>query len=131
MQIWHTPFKTPTHPSVSFSDNSGSGGVELEVRPNGLDGDTAYSIKFELLVAFRAYVEGIEPDDFSSHNFSHESCCYLTDDSGWKREFTSNLRHIETCLDQPSTELNHFVILGGDWIVEILGCKPAILELKS
>jgi len=116
------------HPSLSFSDNYRSGDFEIAVHLNGRCRDVAYIVRFDLIVAFRAYIEGMEPDDFSSLTFSRESCCYVTDESSWKQEFTSNLWYIEESFGKRSKELQHFIVLGGDWSVEILAFEPSIQQ---
>lgn len=125
MVVWETPFATARFPAVGVvSDSLPSLGII--VHPSGLDAQIAYNVRFNHLVAFRVVQEGMESSSFPNVGPHLTSCSFKDCESTWKREFVETSSFIEASFGRRFSDLMHYLIIGGDLVVEVLAYEPNI-----
>jgi hypothetical protein len=127
MLVWETPFSAARFPSVQMI-SADLPTLDLMVYPSGLDADPVYRVRFSNFVAFRVHQEGMMPSSYPvvSQQPRHASCSFIVDDSNWKREFVDTASFVEASFGKPFSELKHYLIVGGDNVVEVLSHDPVI-----
>jgi hypothetical protein len=96
------------------------------VYPSGLDAQIAYNVRFSSIVAFRVHQEGMMPSSFPNVG-PHRTCCSFKDsESTWKREFVEASPYIEASFGRRFSDLMHYLIIGGDQVVEVLAYEPDV-----
>jgi hypothetical protein len=127
MLAWDTPFSAARSPAVQVvSVNLPT--LDLMVYPSGLAVDPVYRVRYSNVVAFRVHQEGMTPSSYPAvpQQSGLTSCCLIVDNSTWKQEFVDTSSFLEASFGKPFSELTHFLIVGGDYVVEVLSYKPVI-----
>ncbi len=117
-QLWETPFAAHAFPSVrSLSWDEG-----LEVILHVHATEKTYRISFPFIVALKCFDETL-----SASHPKHQppGCTLIVSDSNWCRED----EEARALAESFGAHLTHYVILGGDRVVEVLSAdKPTIIE---
>ena len=126
---WNVPFAGESYPSVSASFKtptvSSSGELEINI---GLADGALYQIRSADVLAFTCFDESCSPKRWFSNVETDqvETCAYRCQDSPW----VDSYRSCQHDSDGKPIPLNHYLIYGGDNIVEFL-CQhePTISKL--
>ena len=125
LEVWDTPFASKRFPSVNIEPAKGSvAEISVRVRCRG----ATYKVQFKFAASFKCTDESIFPvDRFNRLPRSGDSCCYLWKESPWCREFGECLAQLEATYG--CSTLRHYVILGGDNVVEVLAVSNPTVEM--
>jgi hypothetical protein len=127
---WETPFTDARGPSVTLLPDPG-GLVSLVVSPDGIDCYPKYLVEFNGdVVAYREEDESFPPvPPAEIRSDPSVGCAYLWAGSPWLRQYEQWHEYFEQYL---GGELRHFIVSGGDFIVEILAVgEPVISEIPG
>jgi hypothetical protein len=127
---WNTPFADARGPSVILLPDPG-GLVSLVVSPGGIDRYPKYLVEFDGdVVAYREEDESFSPTQPAEiRSDPSVGCAYLWVGSPWLRQYEQWREYFEQYL---GGELRHFIVSGGDSIVEILAVgEPVISEIPG
>lgn len=135
---WDVPFAEARHPSVTLITEQGrecANVAVLVVAPHGLDEYPKHLVRFDKVLAVLCYEEALPLDrGYGSLAGAQPSvCAYLWVDSPWVRASRGRAEFLQW------PELRHYVVFGGDSIVELLASgepemkridKITVLETK-
>ena len=122
LKIWDTPFCRQRFPGVSIGIADGEG--TQSVRVHGAE--TIHTVCFPSIASIKYTKEDLFPiDRFNKLPRNGDGCCYVWCESPWCREFAESASQIGFSLG--SDDLKHYVILGGDWIVEALSVSEPVV----
>jgi hypothetical protein len=124
LELWETPFSAAVFPSVQvITDDEVCNSVNLIIASGGYP---HYLIKFAEIYGFKVMDESWAPvNRFVTVQRTAKGCAYLWRGSLWLKEFLSERPSLEG-------EVAHYVLLGGDLIVEVLSkYEPKIEEFES
>lgn len=108
---WKTPFATAEWPSVWVALKRALRGATFYV-----DADQLWQIRFSYVAGLKVCDESYDDNTrFHIEGGEKNLCSYLWEDSPWMAEF--NTEQIEAV---ESGKLTHYVLLGGDYNIEIL-----------
>lgn len=128
---WETPFFAKHFPSVCVrSDLEACNEVEIIVAPWGTDKYPKYRRHFETILAYRCADESYAPVALTNSILPEKQIgsSYYWEDSPWLQEFNET----KSLWDGEHPVLRHFVLFGGDLVVEILASKqPVITEVAG
>ncbi|MDB6124774.1 MAG: hypothetical protein JWQ71_3767 [Pedosphaera sp.] len=125
---WNVPFADKCYPSVSLITEQGGNVVVLVIAPDGIDKYPKYIVRAERVTAVLCYQEAFAPDRGCRASTRREdrTCAYQWIDSPWLQSY----RDGEEIFMWGS--LLHYVILGGDSIVEFIAPgEPTIERIDS
>ena len=130
MKVWGVPVASVYLPAVRVvSDALPS--LYIIVYSSGLDAQIAYNVRFSSLVAFRVHQEGMMPSSFPNVG-PYRTCCSFKDgESNWKREFVEASPFIEVSFGRRFSDLMHYLIIGGDQVVEVLAYDPEVKRVEK
>ena len=109
---WDVPFAGARDPSVSLITEQGGDVATLVVSPHGVDQYPKYLVRFDKVLAMLCYEEALALD--RAYRAVPGTCAYIWADSSWLRASSSYAEFLGL------RELRHYVVLGGDSIVELL-----------
>lgn len=116
---WETPFSSASFPSVFVLVERLDGAI---VRVNA---DQQWKIQFQYVAGLKVCDESYDDNTrFHIEGSEQALCSYLWKDSPWLNEF--NTEHAEAV---EAGELKHYVLLGGDYNVEILALGDVAIKL--
>lgn len=111
LTAWSTPFETASFPSVWISAVGDLRKTIVFVRAEQL-----WQIQFENIVGLKICDESYDDNTrFHIERGEQGRCSYLWDDSPWLDGF--NTEHVEAIEEG---KLKHYVLLGGDYNIEVL-----------
>jgi hypothetical protein len=122
---WDVPFADALLPSVALLADPGRL-VRVVVSPGGIDHYPKYLVDFDgYVVAFREEDETFAPGFPSELHFdANLGCAWLCLDSPWLKEHEQWGDYFEDFMGGP---LRHYLVIGGDSVVEILATRaPSI-----
>ena len=126
---WPTPFAHVELPSVVVIPNLDAVDMlDVVVAPHGLDRYPKYLIKFQCVPAYRCLGESTVPDQYLLHADNPHRSSYIWEGSPWLAEFEDSRDNIEASFMVPFSDVKHYVVFGGDSIVEILAAKEPLIE---
>lgn len=129
MILWETPFSDGCPSVTVIPDYSDDCDLALVVRSGSCP---RYLVQFKFVPAFRVHEEGMMP---ASWTFplpgDSNKCSFIIPESTWVREFKGVSGFIEASYAQPFSNLKHFVIIGGDNVVEVISYEPTIEVVES
>ena len=128
---WETPFADASFPSVeAFPMPESLTELVVTVAPSGLDRYPKYVVAFESVVAYKLTDESYFPArECNKLKREGPSATYSWLGSPWLAEFEDARDALRLNVGWP---LNHFVILGGDTIAEVIsGEEPSVREVKE
>jgi hypothetical protein len=122
---WDMPFAEARDPSVSLITEHGGDVASIIVAPHGIDQYPKYLVRFDKVLAVLCYEEALALDRGypGLPNLPSSVCAYLWADSPWLR--ASRGRAVDF-LQWP--DLQHYLIFGGDSIVELLASGAPYVE---
>jgi hypothetical protein len=132
---WDVPFAEARYPSVGVITECGGDVTTLVVAPKGIDNYPKFLARFEKVLALLSYEEACALDRGYSAlpGFDPECCAYRWIESPWLESYRKGADVFAW------KDLRHFLILGGDSIVEVIASgqpkverldKRAIMETK-
>ena len=131
LTLWNTPFWDAESLSVSvIADLEEVSTLTVVAAPDGIDRYPKYLLAFRA-AAFKSEDESVAPTkEFSTlRREPRQSCTYYWLNSPWLREYEETKSLVDMYY---GGRLKHFVVLGGDTIVEILAVEdPEIKEVTS
>jgi hypothetical protein len=121
---WDVPFAEVRNPSVSLITERGGDVATLIVAPHGIDQYPKYLVRFDRVLAVLCYEEALALDrGYRALTGVHVSvCAYIWADSPW---LLASCRHAEFLR---LTDLRHYLVFGGDSIVELLASGASKVE---
>jgi len=125
---WEVPFAEARDPSVSIITERGGDVVTLVVAPKGIDAYPKFLIRFGNVVALLCYEEACAFDRGyrALPGFDRKLSAYLWIDSPWLESYCKGADVFEW------KDLQHFLVLGGDSIVEIIAeGQPKLERLEN
>ena len=131
---WETPFTNISDPSVGVffeSDTDGIDVLSLVIAPHGIDKYPKYLVRFSSVIAYTCREESFAPslgiEDLSFEDRS--ASAQIWPNSPWIESY----REGEGILFDPGNDtLQHFLVFGGDNIVEVVSMViPKIEEVES
>ena len=130
---WNVPFQTQFMPSIELIPSGRvANSVDLIVYPEGsLDKYPAYLAKFDHVPAYRSYYEGMHPNSFSHPMPGDDGCAFVVENSPWVSEFSEVSGYILSSFGKPYKELKHFIVIGGDHVVEVLSFSCQIEKIDA
>ena len=125
---WNVAFAEARSPSVSLITEQGEQGTDtatLVVCPHGIDQYPKYLVRFNKVLAALCYEESLALErGYPRCSDTHASgCAYLWADSPWLRA-----SHGWAVDFLQWSDLKHYLIFGGDTIVEILAAGGSNVE---
>jgi hypothetical protein len=121
---WNVPFAEARHPSVSLITEKGGDVATLVVAPSGIDQYPKYLVRFDKVLALLCHEEALTLGQRYQNLPGIESavCAYIWADSPWLRDNrgVADLHHLP--------DLFHYVVFGGDSIVELLASGVSEIE---
>ena len=122
LKVWETPFKQEKFPSIWVNAH---GCLDETVIYVGLPAE--WQIKFEHPVGLKVCDESYDKNDrFWIDRDFDDSCSYTWDGSPWLLEFNAEI--VKAVED---SEVAHYVLLGGDYNVEILAYGKVTIDSAS
>ena len=116
---WQTPFQTRQFPSVSIEADG-----QLDKTTIFIGFPAEWQINFDSVVGVKVCDESYDNNPrFHVTRDIDGLCSYMWDDSPWLEDF--NGKHFEAIYN---TRLRHFVLLGGDYNVEVLAAGDASIK---
>ena len=123
LEIWETAFSEREFPSVSFRQANSTSDYLVKVA-------NEYELRISGVVSIRCTEEAFFPlDRFNILPREGTSCCYLWKNSSWIRDFDESSKQAITQAFNVNI-LVHYVILGGDNILEFLAVRlPEVVRV--
>lgn len=122
---WEVPFAGAADPSVSVITEQGGDVVTLIVAPAGIDQYPKYRVRFAKVIALNCHEEACSPDP-GYRVPSGSGCAFLWVDSPALESYRRGKDVFEW------HDLQHFVVLGGDSIVELIAAgQPEVERLEQ
>ena len=124
---WDLPFANGLHPSVGVITESDTSKVVLVARPHGFGVYPQYLVRLYDVVTLLCYEEtcAIDREWDSLIRSEHDLCAYRWITSPWLKHY----RVLEDIMFNKSDEkLHHYILLGGDDIVEVIALGEAVVE---
>lgn len=128
---WDVPFAEARHPSVTLITEQGHESADvavLVVAPHGIDAYPKYLVRFDKVLAMLCYEEALALDRGygSLAGVQPSVCAYLWADSPWLRASRGRAEFLQW------PDLRHYVVFGGDSIVELLASgEPRVERLDE
>ena len=120
---WDVPFAGAKDPSVSLITEQGGDAATLIVSPDGVDRYPKYLVRFDRVLAALCYEEALA---LNRGYPQAAGCACLWNDSPWLR---ASRGWAVDFLRWP--DLRHYVVFGGDSIVELLASEPKIQQIDK
>lgn len=113
---WDLPFAEARYPSVSLITEEGDSGVVVLVAPEGIDKYPKYLVHVQLVIALLYYEEAFAFDrGYRTLERTEDGlCAYQWMDSPWLQAYRDGKEIFEW------ESLSHYLLFGGDNIVEIV-----------
>lgn len=131
LRVWGTPFSGVMDVSVSvIPDPECLDVLHLVVAPEGIDRYPKYWVKFYGVAAFKCEDESVAPVK-RYHGLKREESehyAYLWENSPWLQEFAESQGMLDIYYQG---RLIHYVIFGGDLIIEVLSAEEPQIEEVS
>lgn len=122
LKVWETPFRYEEFPSIWIDAHGCLDGTVIQI-----GWPAEWKIKFEHLVALKVCDESYDKNDrFWIPRDVNNCCSYIWVDSPWLKEFNAFI--INTVAD---VEVFHYVLLGGDYNVELLAYGMVTIDSIS
>ena len=120
---WDVPFAISRCPSIGVITDPDSSKVVLVVRPHGFEKYPQYLVRFFGVVALLCYDD--DPGAFDRGYASlirseHDLCAYRWITSPWLQRYST--------FNHSDEKLSHYLLLGGDSIVEVIALGEAEVE---
>lgn len=120
LKAWRTPFQKESFPSVWVTCEGGG----LDSTSVFVGWPAKWRIKFERIVGLKVNDETYDNNPrFWVDRDEDDLCSYNWQNSPWLQDF--NAEHVEV---MEGGKVIHYVLLGGDYNVEILGCGKVTIE---
>ena len=121
---WDVPFAEARDPSVRFITEQGGDAAMIVVAPSGIDQYPKYLVRFKRVLVSLCYEEAIAlgRDYRTLSGIERSTCAYVWSDSPW----LSAIRGLAELLGL--SDLKHYLVLGGDSIVEVIAAGPPKVE---
>jgi hypothetical protein len=134
LMMWEPPFSNYSFPGVQVVPSTqAAGDVDMLVHPPGSGTFPVYLVRFVGVPAYRVHYEGMTPSNwnFPPPILRGKTSSLVKENSNWVEEFQGVSVYIETSFGKPFSDLRHFVIIGGDHVVEVISFEPEITRIDS
>lgn len=127
---WQAPFADAFFPSVvsAFTQRlDGSDQLTIVVMPGGINEYPRYLVNFYSVLVFSCFDEGCAParEWPEVGNIESKPCAWQWIDSPWVKSYQPCGNHDADGNPDP---LHHYLIFGGDNIVEVISRKEPVIE---
>src|SRR5262245_22598668 len=125
---WEVPFAEAPDPSVSLLTEGGGDAAMLIVAPTGIDQYPKYLVRFDRVLVSLCYEETVSlgRDYRSLSGMEPSVCAYVWTGSPWLQASSG------TAELQELSAVRHYVVFGGDSIVELIASgQPKVERLDS
>lgn len=126
---WETPFTDVLFPAVDLIvlQKSAGTGIVVFVAPQGIDKYPKYKIGFANVVAFTCLEEAFSPErEYSRAKIEERNlCAYRWINSPWLEAYKMGVHFIA---GGHSGDFFHYLIFGGDFIVEVITTGEPLIE---
>ncbi|TXT16731.1 MAG: hypothetical protein FD138_4700 [Planctomycetota bacterium] len=124
---WDMPFAEARDPSVTLIIEQGRKSADvavLIVAPQGIDTYPKYLVRFDKVLAMLCYEEALDLNrGYRTLTGSHDSvCAYIWRSSPWLRASRGYAEFLQL------PDLQHYLVFGGDSIVELLASGASKVE---
>jgi hypothetical protein len=120
---WQVPFARARHPSVSVITQQGGDAAILLVAPTGVDQYPKYAVRFGKVLALLCFEEAYSFDRGYGAlvGLDRSVCAYVWPTSPWRESYRRGAEVFGW------DDLQHYLVFGGDSIVEIVAAgKPDV-----
>ena len=124
---WNVPFAEARCPSVSVITENNGGSVLVVVAPHGIDKYPKFLVRFKNVVTLLCFEEMCAFDRGYGFDAAHraEYCAYRWIASPWLQSYSALPAIL---LNAPQENLHHYLIFGGDSIVEVVALGEGKVE---